>query len=144
MSPTPKVLIILAALCVAACASPGATPAAGQKTLYVGPELVDCTGVAPQQCLQVKERPEDPYTLLYQPIEGFAFEPGYEYELLVREEAVANPPADASSRRLILVEVVSKTPVASTTPATTGAAAGTAVAGIERPVIPSGQADSAG
>ena len=81
------------------------------KTIYVGPEMVDCEGVAPQKCMQVKENPADEYTLFYDQIEGFEYEAGYEYELLVQQEEVENPPADASSIRWILVSVESKEPV---------------------------------
>lgn len=81
------------------------------KTLYVGPELVDCVGVGPQTCMQVKENPADAYTLFYQQIEGFTFEPGYEYELLVSVETIENPPADGSSLKYTLVNIVSQTPV---------------------------------
>jgi len=87
------------------------------KTVYVGPELVDCVGVAPQKCMQVKENPEDEYTLFYNQIEGFDYEEGYVYELLVREEQVENPPADGSSLRWVLVSMESKEEV--TEPATT-------------------------
>jgi len=83
-------------------------------TMYVGPELVDCTGVAPQQCMQVKQDPSAEYTLFYGQIEGFTFEPGYEYELQVRVENVENPPADGSSLKYTLIEVVSQTPVSGT------------------------------
>lgn len=89
-----------------------------EKTIYVGPELVDCTGVAPQKCMLVKENPEDEYTYFYDQIEGFDFEEGYEYELVVRQEQVENAPADASSIKWILVEVVSKEPVIETESAT--------------------------
>ena len=80
------------------------------KTIYVGRELVDCVGVANQKCLLVKENPEEEYTLFYDQIEGFEYEKGYEYELLVQEEQVENPPADASSIRWVLVSVESKEP----------------------------------
>ncbi|MBP6468806.1 MAG: META domain-containing protein [Chloroflexi bacterium] len=94
------------------------TTADGQmKILYVGPELVDCVGVAPQQCMQVKENQADEYTLFYGQIEGFTFEPGYEYELQVKVETVDNPPADGSSLKYTLVAVVSQTPVGGTAPA---------------------------
>ncbi len=86
-----------------------------EKTIYIGPELLDCVGVAPQKCLQVKEDPDDEYQFHYSAIEGFDFEPGYEYELIILEEAVENPPADASSLKWTLVEEVSKTPVEDTT-----------------------------
>jgi LysM repeat protein len=79
-------------------------------TVYVGPELIECVGVAPQNCMQVKTSPDHDYTLFYDQIEGFEFEPGYEYELLVLVEPVDNPPADASTLKYSLVEEVSKTP----------------------------------
>ncbi len=82
-----------------------------QKTLYVGPNLVDCVGVAPQKCMLVRENPEDDWKYFYDQIEGFTYEEGYLYELKVAEETVANPPADSSSLRIKLVEVVSQTPV---------------------------------
>lgn len=86
------------------------------KTLYVGPELVDCVGVGPMQCMQVRENPADPYTLFYQQIEGFTFEPGFEYELLVRVTTVEAPPADGSSLRYTLVSVVNQSPMADSAP----------------------------
>ena len=83
-------------------------------TAFVGPELVDCVGVAPQQCLQYKTNPDDDYSLFYDSIDGFTFEPGYEYELSVLVEPVQNPPADASALKYTLVEIISKTPAAAT------------------------------
>lgn len=85
--------------------------AAREATLYVGPELVDCVGVGPMKCMLVKENPEDEYQFFYSQIEGFTFEPGYTYELRVRIEPVANAPADASSLKYTLIEMVSKEPV---------------------------------
>lgn len=89
-----------------------AVPAAIDKTVYVGPFLVDCEGAGPQKCLLVKENPDDEYSLFYDQIEGFDYEEGYEYELRVREDTVVEPPADASTIRWTLIEVVSKTPTA--------------------------------
>jgi heat shock protein HslJ len=66
--------------------------------------------MAPDVCLQVRESSDAPWTLLHGAIEGFSYEPGYLYEIRIREEAVANPPADASSIRRILVSIVSRTP----------------------------------
>lgn len=82
-----------------------------EKTIFVGPNLVDCTGVAPQKCMLVKENPEDEYSLFYDQIDGFNYEEGYEYELVILEQEVEDPPADASSIQWILVEEVNKTPV---------------------------------
>ena len=83
-----------------------------EKTLFVGPEKVDCVGVAPQKCYKVREDPSEEWRFFYSEIAGFEYEPGYEYELLVHEIKVENPPADGSSLRWELIEVVSKEPVA--------------------------------
>jgi len=81
-----------------------------EKILYVNAKLVPCSGVAPMQCLQVRENPQDNWRLHYGAIEGFTFEPGYLYELKIREETIANPPADGSSKKWTLVEILRKTP----------------------------------
>jgi uncharacterized protein YraI/heat shock protein HslJ len=86
-------------------------PAPEQVTLFVGPQRVPCEGEGPQECYQVKETPDDEWQLFYDEIEGFEWEFGYEYELLVNTYQVENPPAGGSSLRYELVEVVSKTPV---------------------------------
>lgn len=87
-------------------------PRARAKTLFVDSELVDCEGEGPMKCLRVREGGSDEWTLLYQGIEGFTHEAGTRYELRVEVSEVSDPPADASSRRLRLVEIVSanKTP----------------------------------
>ncbi len=108
-------VLLVASLVLAACGGEPEivtdAPQDNVKTFYVGPELVDCVGEAPQKCMQIKENPEDEYKFFYGQIEGFDYEEGYEYELLVNEENVENPPADASSLKWTLVEVVNKTPV---------------------------------
>lgn len=79
-----------------------------EKSLYVGPQLVDCVGVAPQKCMLVKEDPQGEYEYFYGEIEGFVYEEGYTYELRVLVEPVANAPADASNLKYTLIEVISK------------------------------------
>jgi hypothetical protein len=84
-----------------------AEPRAG-KTLFVGPALIDCEGEGPRKCLQVRESPSDAWTLFYDAIEGFEHEEGFSYELRVETASVSSPPADGSSERTRLVEVVTK------------------------------------
>lgn len=81
-----------------------------EYTLYVNSQKVECVGVGPQQCLQVRRSEDQSWSFFYDEIVGFTFEPGFVYTLIVREENVENPPADASSKRFILQEVVSKSP----------------------------------
>jgi len=80
----------------------------------LGAELADCTGVAPMKCLRYRERPDGPWLFHYGPIEGFEFRQGQEVDLLVRFVTVANPPADASSRRVVLVRELDRRTVAMT------------------------------
>ncbi len=95
------------------------TPASVEKTLYVGPVMRDCVGVAPMKCYMVREDPNGPWTNFFNTIQGFSFEPGYNYTLRVRVTDAPQPiPADASSKVYTLLEVVSKTPAPVTSPET--------------------------
>ena len=78
------------------------------KRLIVADHLTDCVGVGPQTCMLVKESPEDDWTYFYDQIEGFDYEEGFTYELLINEVPVSNPAADASSIRYELKELISK------------------------------------
>ncbi|GJM34700.1 MAG: hypothetical protein DHS20C18_37010 [Saprospiraceae bacterium] len=80
-------------------------------TLYVAAQRVDCTGVGPQTCYQTRQSPKEDWTLFYGQIEGFDFEPGYEYQLIVEKTTIPNPPADASSFKYKLKKQVAKTRV---------------------------------
>ena len=71
----------------------------------IGPELVDCVGVAPMRCMVVDGG------LFYDEIEGFEHEAGFRYR--VRMERYdpwggEPPPADASAWGYRLVEVLDK------------------------------------
>ena len=97
-----KYLILFVLL---SCTSTSALPV---KTLFVADYLVECTGVAKQQCMLIKENTDDEWTYFYDQIEGFDFVEGYSYELLVEVHQIDNPPADASSQKLVLKELISK------------------------------------
>ncbi|MEN8186808.1 MAG: DUF4377 domain-containing protein [Bacteroidota bacterium] len=78
------------------------------KHIYVADHLADCVGVAPQKCMLVKDKVDDNWSNFYDNIEGFTYEEGYEYLLKVEVETIKNPPADASSLKYTLVEVLEK------------------------------------
>ncbi|EGD04801.1 hypothetical protein B1M_09627 [Burkholderia sp. TJI49] len=80
------------------------------KIVYVAPQPVRCTGVAPMACMQVRSSPNEPWSLWYAGIEGFAYQPGYQYTLEIDEYRVAQPPADGSSIRWVLKRVVERRP----------------------------------
>ena len=79
------------------------------KTIIVANYRKDCVGLGPMQCMLVKEKQEDDWTLFYSNIEGFDYEEGYEYVLNVQEEHLdpSTIPADASSIKWTLNNIVS-------------------------------------
>ena len=93
---------------------PGAIPSGVAqpvfRTLEVWPVQVPCVGVGPGTCFRVRESTDAPWALMHSAIVGFDYQPGYLYTIRVREDAVANPPADGSSIRRTLVAVLSRTP----------------------------------
>lgn len=82
------------------------------ETFIVGPAKVPCTGVAPQDCLQVKKDSAAAWENFYGNIDGFDYKPGYEYMLKVDVTENKNAPADASSLRYTLKKILSKKQVA--------------------------------
>ena len=80
--------------------------AAPVRLVYVAAERKPCSGVAPMQCLQVRDSKDAPWQLHYGEIEGFKPEPGIAYRLRIREVKVPNPPADAPSVRWVLDQVL--------------------------------------
>ncbi|QZP07621.1 META and DUF4377 domain-containing protein [Caenibius sp. WL] len=79
---------------------------APRKFIYVSSETRPCTGVAPMTCLQVREKESDAWQLHYGGIVDFDPQPGVAYRLRIIEEKVENPPADASSIRWTLDQIV--------------------------------------
>ncbi len=108
-----SITLLLLAI-TAACTPSGSTDSPTQPeqlTMYVGSETAECVGVAPMDCLLVKFDKEAEWEFFYDSIMNFEYEPGFEYELLVTQTHIENPPADASSIQYTLVEMVSKTAV---------------------------------
>lgn len=74
----------------------------------IASQNADCTGVGRQKCLLVKKGDAKDWEYFYSHIEGFNYEPGYEYQLEVKEEKLEDVPADASSVKYVLVKEISK------------------------------------
>ena len=86
-----------------------------EKTMLINSSMVDCMGVAPMKCFQVKfldtkDNVKDSWQNMYTAIHGFNYEPGYIYKIKVKEEQLdkANLPQDASSIKYTLVSILSK------------------------------------
>lgn len=87
--------------------------AKNQFIYWVNDSKVECVGVAPMQCMQVKKAEnidEGDWQLFYFDIEGFNYEQGYLYKLIVEETEIPleQVPADASSVKYRLIKVVEK------------------------------------
>lgn len=85
-----------------------------ETILFVNNEKLDCTGVAPMKCLQIQESKtldRNDWEFFYGSIEGFDFQAGYIYKLLVKKEKLdpESVPADASTIRYTLIKVIEKT-----------------------------------
>ena len=78
----------------------------GEKIVYVADRTEECVGVAVQQCLLVKENPEDAWEFWYGGITGFTYAAGTNYVLRITEKEIADPPADGSSLEWVWVETL--------------------------------------
>ena len=82
------------------------------RKILIADHQVDCVGVGPQLCLLTKPAEmndsKSDWTYRYSGIEGFDYEPDYEYTLLIKNTPVSNPPADASSVHSKLIKVFEK------------------------------------
>lgn len=117
-------LLLLALALLPACSNepggpepvdPGAGAELGgpnQLTWYVASYTRTCTGMYEMQCMLIKDDPAEDWSNFYDQIEGFTYEPGYDYVLRVAYTDIKNPPADGPSRTYRLVLQVSKTPAA--------------------------------
>lgn len=83
---------------------------ADEVSLKIASKKVDCTGLFPMKCMQVKENESNDWLYFYDEIKGFTYEEGYEYELIVQKKDKEKPvPADVSSVDYILIKEVKKT-----------------------------------
>jgi len=103
---------LIAAFALAACGSDEENAqttdqSAGETTrLWIKPDVVDCEGVAAQQCLEIATAEAGPYELFYDSIERYTHNEGKAAVVDVTIEDVEDPPADASSLRYTLVKIV--------------------------------------
>ncbi len=68
-----KIIFVVMCMVTFSCTKPNAT------IMYIANEQVDCVGVGPQKCLQIKFSGEDDWTFFYDRIVGFEYEPGFSY-----------------------------------------------------------------
>ncbi len=101
-------LLLLLMAAVVGCAAPTPAPGATTLTLDIAPYRRACMAEGPRQCLVVRREGDTTWTNFFDPIDGFAHEAGYRYLVRVERLVVARPPADGSSFRYRLLEVLRK------------------------------------
>jgi heat shock protein HslJ len=98
---------LMLGLALSGCSS-SQSPA--QRELTIAPAPVACAGTPPETCLRATEPEGDQWLMRFDEIDGFAYEPGFTWQVLVEE-----PPLNeelAVVPRLRLVRVLSKEPAA--------------------------------
>ena len=84
-----------------------------QHIYWVNSTKVSCVGLAPEKCLQIQKSDtleSIAWESFHAPIQGFEYEAGYIYKIVVKETQLdpADLPADASSIEYTLVEILEK------------------------------------
>ncbi|MCO6524908.1 MAG: DUF4377 domain-containing protein [Candidatus Schmidhempelia sp.] len=79
--------------------------------IEIGPQLIDCYGGKPMHCLSVKGADINNGQVYYSAIDGFHFEPGYNYTLKVKQLNKEINPKDETTPQWSLVQVIKKVPV---------------------------------
>ncbi|MCO5189114.1 MAG: LysM peptidoglycan-binding domain-containing protein [Anaerolineae bacterium] len=111
------VFLILIAITLSACG--GTNNYITEYTLYVAPYTTPCViDGQSRQCLVVADLPEGPYYTFFNTINGFSYQPGYQYELRVKETVTVS----SNGQQTItydLVQIINQTPVTQPTPSPT-------------------------
>ncbi|MFT5915082.1 MAG: heat shock protein HslJ [Flammeovirgaceae bacterium] len=102
-----KILYLLIVLLFTACSQ------TVEKTYWVNSLMVNCVGVSEMKCLEIQKSEQiesGKWEYMYSGIEGFEFEEGYQYKLLVEAQQIPKEdvPADGSSIKYTLVKMLEK------------------------------------
>jgi len=106
--------LLAAVIMLGACTNGEDQGNLGQR-MFIHHHKNECHGLYPTLCLLTRESELQPWSSHYDPIRGFTYEWGYDYELRVLVTEIPNPPADASSLDYVLLEIVQKNRVAAGT-----------------------------
>jgi len=108
-------LILVVLFFMVSCATHNANKASksNEYIYWVNSAKVPCKGVSAMQCLKVQKGDtlnSGEWQLFYSTIEGFYYQPGYIYKLIVSEEKIEKEKvsADASPIKFKLVKVLEK------------------------------------
>lgn len=110
-----KKIIAFCLISIFILACEGADETKPQLILKVKENKIGCTGYEGQtECYLVQQGNKidsEEWEYFYEQIEGFAYEPGFVYKLLIAKESIANPPIDSPPVKYVLISEISKEPV---------------------------------
>ncbi len=102
----PIIIVIMCSVCFTKSTSAGNQTEI--KIFHINSHLIDCVGVGPRKCMQIRESTYDEWSPFYDGIEGFTFEEGYLYTIIVAITDIDDPPADGSSKAYKMLALISK------------------------------------
>ncbi len=109
-------MAIAAALVLASCSGRGTS----QSQLTIAPDPVDCANGTPGSCIKVTDASGDIWITRPDEIQGFTYEPGFTYQLLVEQPSQASEVQALTPPRLKLIQVLSKKAAGESEKALTG------------------------
>ena len=99
-----RTILLAAAMLLSSC---GGGDDSREEVWQVNSHEAECVGVFATLCLMVRSTVTDPWTLNYDPIDGFQYSLGTAYEIRVRISSTGNSMVDGSSFRVQLLSVTS-------------------------------------
>jgi hypothetical protein len=102
-------VVVLVAMSLAACDKPVEDHAS--VTIEVAAQQVACTGITQQRCFKVRFASDQPWKLFYGKIKGFDYQPGFQYQLEVKQQHQKQADPRQSELSWELVQVLKRTKI---------------------------------
>lgn len=104
-----RVLTFVFLLAATACEKRIGPEAPVRLTIKIDSKLGDCSLLGPRKCFLVRENDSERWLFMYEGIEGFSYEPGYQYTVEVwRQTLPIDGIADALPYKYTLIRVIDK------------------------------------
>lgn len=100
------ILIILTSFCIISCDDDSNLGI--EKIMIIASKKIDCIDFVPHKCFLVKKENQQNWEYFYESISSFNYQEGFEYQILVLEEEIDNPPQDTTSLKYTFIKTISK------------------------------------
>ena len=78
------------------------------KKIFIADHYVNCQGVGQADCFQIKDSANGIWTNFYGHIEGFNYEEGYQYELMIEVLTIQNTQSDSPIYHYVFNQLIDK------------------------------------